>query len=908
MLRVFPFREEVPNMHRHPWSFHSGILRRAAALIGAALLVVSCGGGGKSAPQTVSLFSISGTITAPAGTVVDSDVNDLEAPFQANNPIAFAQAIPNPASVGGYVNVPGAGTTGGRSTISGDVSDFYRVSLVAGQIVRLDIGNLAGGADLEVFIYDNCAGVPVQSSTQTGATELITVDATGAGNACIEVVANAGGSNYVLSIGLALASAGATGGPDIAHEFVPGEVIVRFRDSALSSGETDSLSLRASTVGLDPVAGAARRAMLMRLGTGEKRARAFRKLGIPEVNADAVFAAANSVAREKWDTLRTIKALRRRADVIYAEPNYIRRAFAAPNDPFYPAQWHYPLINLPQAWDVTGLLGGANVIVAVIDTGVVLSHPDLSGRLIAGYDFISNPASAVDGNGRDNDPNDPGDQANGGSSFHGTHVAGTIAAATQNATGVAGVAGGAKVMPLRVLGKLGGTSMDIIEAIRYAAGLSNASGQLPTRADIINLSLGGSSFSQAEQNAFTDAINQGCIVIAAAGNDNTSVPSYPAAYFGVVSVSAVGPSKLKAPYSNFGPTIDVAAPGGDGTLDVNGDGYPDAVLSTAAQDGSPPALTYALYQGTSMAAPHVAGVAALMVGIRKANGQSLNPGEFDTMLSSGDITTDLNSSDMGRGLIDAHKAVVEAGGTPAPASLAVAPSALNFRTTLTSSLISVSNGGGGALTGVTVTEQVDQPWISVVPETINSDGLGTWRVTIDRAAVPDGTYAATLAVSSSTPNVANVDASVIMQDTTAPVGVTGDAGRHYVLVVDASTGDTVDGVGLNAVNGKYIFSFSGLRAGSYQIYAGTNLAQTTELIDFGQGLEPVLVICGPAEACGAYPTLEQPATLTVNASRSDLDFSTSFDATLGTASLGDTVPAARALLRFPVANPVGLAR
>jgi serine protease len=120
--------------------------------------------------------------------------------------------------------------------------------------------------------------------------------------------------------------------------------------------------------------------------------------------------------------------------------------------------------------------------------------------------------------------------------------------------------------------------------------------------------------------------------------------------------------------------------------------------------------------------------------------------------------------------------------------------------------------------------------------------------------------------------------------------------------VKADTGETVQDVGVNAVNGKYSYSFSGVPAGNYQIYAGTNLAQTTEIIDLGQGQGPqeFLVICGLAEACGAYPTLDQPATLIVNASRSSLDFSTSFDATLGTASLGNTAPASRALLRLPV--------
>lgn len=325
-------------------------------------------------------------------------------------------------------------------------------------------------------------------------------------------------------------------------------------------------------------AGGAGRAVLMHLRQGTAaHAKAFAALGItsngggimPTIGKRAV----GPLVTAKEDTIRVIKALRMRKDVLYAEPNYIVRPTATvPNDKYYPLQWHYPLINLPQAWEIST---GTDAIVAVIDTGVLLAHPDLQGQLLPGYDFISDPAMALDGDGIDNNPNDPGDGGQGNSSiFHGTHVAGTIAAATNNDIGVAGIAWNARIMPLRALGKGGGTLYDIDQAIRYAAGLSNDSGTLPARrADIINLSLGGGGYSRSEQDVVTQARNQGVIIVAAAGNDAGATPYYPASYDGVVSVSDVGIDKTLAPYSNYGPDVDVAAPGGDMSADRNNDGY-----------------------------------------------------------------------------------------------------------------------------------------------------------------------------------------------------------------------------------------------------------------------------------------------------------------------------------------------
>src|SRR5438477_12464332 len=200
-------------------------------------------------------------------------------------------------------------------------------------------------------------------------------------------------------------------------------------------------------------------------------------------------------ARATWSR---IEALRTATGVLGVDASFRRYAKKTPNDTRYGEQWDLPLIRCPEAWDVT--TGSSSVIVAVIDTGQT-DHPDLAGKQVAGYDFISDPANAADGGGRDSDPTDPGDGSGGQpSSFHGTHVSGTIGAATNNGLGVAGIAWGVSLMPLRVLGVNGGDDADIIAAIRYAAGLSNATGQLPsTRANVTNMSLGGGGFDQTFQ-------------------------------------------------------------------------------------------------------------------------------------------------------------------------------------------------------------------------------------------------------------------------------------------------------------------------------------------------------------------------------------------------------------------------
>ena len=316
-------------------------------------------------------------------------------------------------------------------------------------------------------------------------------------------------------------------------------------------------------------------------------------------------------------------------EVVYAEPDHIMQHTTIPNDTLFPEQWHYFApsagsfgINLPPAWElIQGLPDDLpSVVVAVIDTGIT-DHIEFADQTVPGFDFIKDELVANDGDGRDPDPSDPGDwitaeeSAEGffqgcpvrDSSWHGTHVAGIIAAATNNNDGVAGINWTAKILPVRVLGKCGGYSSDIVDGMRWAAGLSVPG--VPDNenpAKVLNLSLGGPGpCSVSIQNAITDINAVGATMVAAAGNNSVDASGFqPANCHGVITVAATNKAGHKASYSNFGTIVDISAPGGDSSA---------GILSTVDSGTKGPiGDTYDWYIGTSMAAPHVSGVASLL--------------------------------------------------------------------------------------------------------------------------------------------------------------------------------------------------------------------------------------------------------------------------------------------------------
>ncbi|MEM8512654.1 serine protease [Massilia sp. MP_M2] len=363
----------------------------------------------------------------------------------------------------------------------------------------------------------------------------------------------------------------------------------------------------------------------------------------------------------------------RDASIEYAEPDRIMTHSATATDPRFTDQWHYydavGGLRLPTAWDIST---GTGVVVAVIDTGY-RPHADLNGQILPGYDFISTAAIGNDGNGRDNDATDPGDGVTAGacgggqpfsdqpSSWHGTHVAGTVAARTNNGAGVAGVAYNAKILPVRVLGKCGGYTSDIADAIIWASGGTVAGVPAnPNKARVLNLSLGGGGACSATmQNAVNGARGRGAVVVAAAGNSAMNVSNAsPANCAGVIAVAATGRTGGRARYSNFGTLVSVAAPGGDGA---------SGVLSTLNSGrGAPLADTYAVYQGTSMAAPHVAGVAALMLALNT----NLTPDVIAAQLKSTARAFPASCTGCGAGIVNARAAADWAKSSAAPVAVA----------------------------------------------------------------------------------------------------------------------------------------------------------------------------------------------------------------------------------------------
>ena len=830
-------------------------------LLGMALTILGCSFDGDDRSNSTQQLSsnLSGTITAAARFVADSDVNDPVAAYIPNDTFAQAQVLPNPVVVGGYVNLPQTGPPG-RSLTNGDPLDFFSVDLAAGQAITLYVSE-ATGVHLDLALYDANQAL-VDESLGPAAVELVAAPTDG--TYFVEVRAVEKASTYNLTVGQP-APAAANYALRLSDEFVPGEVIVRFQAQPHGIAPAQS----AAAIGMKLAAGAPGREMLLFIGDAIAQQHAARTLGIPEAHLS--IRADDPATQRKRQTLQIISALRKRPDVKSADPNYIRRPSAGTDDPQYPLQWHYPLINLPQAWDVT--TGSTNVIVAVIDTGVLLNHPDLQGRLIAGYDFISDPAIAGDGDGIDSNPDDPGDQSPGGSSFHGTHVTGTIAALTGNAQGVAGVTQATQVMPLRALGIGGGTEYDIMQAVRYAAGLDNDSKILPEqKATVINLSLGGGGFSQSAQEVFSAARAQGLIVVAAAGNSSDTAPSYPAAYEGVISVSAMDINANLAWYSNSGPTIDVAAPGGDTGADFNGDGYPDGVLSTCGDDTSKPIrYNYCFSQGTSMASPHVAGVAALM----KAVYPILTPDEFDQLLINGLLTNSAGRDDQfGYGQIDAFRAVAaaqdRAGGAPLPPTIIVRPAFLNLAVSGTapqSADLEIRNGVQAPMTISSVISDPTAAWLSVAEKTVDANKLGIYSVTADPGSLTPGVYAASITVTAVEPSVKSAAVPVRLQVFSPVSG--GNVGVIYVLLVDPNTLETVAqaDVPFDAGTAQYRYTFTDVPAGTYKIYAGTDSDNDLLIGDSG-------------EALGAYLTVDQPTSVEVPGTNTELDFAVGFEVAL----------------------------
>jgi serine protease len=472
--------------------------------------------------------------------------------------------------------------------------------------------------------------------------------------------------------------------------------IVKYRDG--SSQRADTAQLKAS---LDKAARG--------LPANKGRTMSLQHLRRLAIQADVIKSDRKLDAADAASLMRQIAA---DPSVEFVEVDAWMRPVLTPNDTNFSQQYGFGTgnggIRATEAWDTTS---GSGTVVAVLDTGIT-THSDLGANILPGYDFISDTFVARDGGGRDSNPADPGDwnpvagECYAGSpvtnsSWHGTHVTGTVAAVTNNAKGVAGTAFSAKVVPVRVLGRCGGLTSDISDAIIWASG-GTVSG-IPANAnpaEAINLSLGGGgSCSSTYQNAINGAVGRGTTVVVAAGNSNANVSgSVPANCANVVAVASITSTGARSSFSNYGSGIDVAAPG-------------SAIVSTLnSGTTSPGSEGYASYNGTSMAAPHVAGVVAL---IQSVANPAKTPAQVEALLkSSARAFPSTPSQPIGSGIVNA-KAAVDAAGGPPPSGQTYTNSAdftINDNATV-SSPITVSGRTGNAPSNAAVAVNIVHTYI-----------------------------------------------------------------------------------------------------------------------------------------------------------------------------------------------------
>ncbi|WP_082576686.1 S8 family serine peptidase [Lysobacter sp. Root604] len=608
-------------------------------------------------------------------------------------------------------------------------------------------------------------------------------------------------SNTTLRV-RALAAATALALTSIAAPAFAGHAVV----SGLKSGEHYSRFIVKYKNGSAPTASTA--SVASSLGAASARtvlpaASKGKRLGLKHLRRMAMGAdvVVNDTALNSDEARAVIQQLAADPNVEWVQPDYIMHALAVPNDTRFNEQWHYANsavgINAPTAWNSTS---GNGVVVAVIDSGIV-SHPDLNANVLTGYDFVTSTTgfsatdcggvagcgASDDGNGRDANPNDSSGV------YHGTHVAGTIGAVTNNASGVAGVAYGARIVPIRVLGREGsGATSDIADAIVWASGGAVAGAPANANpAEVINMSLGGDapcSATPAYQTAINTATANGSIVVAAAGNSNIDVAgSTPASCNNVISVAASDQGGKRAWYSTYGATIDITAPGGE-TCSPTNEFLPlnrvpragdctrshdaQGVLSTYSNDG------YAFEQGTSMASPHVAGVVALIQAV------SATPKTFEQVRqilanTARPISAANCPGGCGPGLIDAAAAVAAAGGG-GPVNAAPVANFASSASGLTVSFTDTSSDSDGTI--------ASRSWSF-------GDGTTSTLANPSKTYAAAGTYTVTLTVTDNGGATNTKTGSVT-------VSASGNVRQTYTNSADYSIGDFATAESAITVSGR----------------------------------------------------------------------------------------------------------
>jgi serine protease len=842
-------------------------------------------------------YTIKGVISVAETAEVDSDTNDPNSVYKSNDTPSRAQSVNNPSLLVGHLTFKGQGPTGPNRT-QGDLADYYKVRLTAGQVVELEFSSDPADIDIDLFITKASGtgiGTIVGQSTGESRYECVRVATTGDYYISAEVyeASSVGDTVYQMRISAPggssnCSNATADGGLNI----IAGQILAKpiTSNPMLKSASVSAAMAQMISPDIENRIGPALYEMPI---ANAVRAQGLSLTAKSAVQAKSVAAQGVSYASEKnpeltpeslavLQTIAYAKAMSRSGQFEYAFPNFRVKTFQTtttvgvfpPNDREYARQrWHYDMISLPAAMNTLAAMPAQPTrrpIVAVVDTGIVKNHPDLAGNIIAGYDFVSSASVSGDGNGIDSDPDDTA-RASTQPSFHGSHVAGTVGAVTFNGTGGAGVAPMARLMPIRVLGEGGsGSFSDILQGILFAARLTNSSGTLPPeRADVINLSLGGSGTCPSQlRDVFDQVRAQGTVVVIASGNesqDNVFTPvGMPANCAGVIAVAAVNATRGRAFYSNVGPENAIAAPGGDVSKSTTGTGDPDGIFSTVASfQGGVRVPTYTHLMGTSMATPHVAGVVALMRWVNP----NLTVAQIDTLIRGGTISDDLGAVGKdnlyGAGLINAKRAVdaaiasLGAGGptptpTPTPSPPPVAgqiepsPASISFGSTRTSAEIVLRRVGTTTERVVSVISTLASVTVAPKPGAVDANGLGTYVVTLNRSALVAAAFAQ-INVTTNTRTI-GVPVNADRRDSNAPIGTYGPV---YILAFDADKPDDPAIAGslvANPVNGEYSYSVT--------IPGTTAKPAPSKVVIFAGGdTDNNGNICARGEACGAYPSL-----------------------------------------------------
>ena len=589
------------------------------------------------------------------------------------------------------------------------------------------------------------------------------------------------------------------------------------------------------------------------------------------------------------------------ADVEYAVPDRRRWAMAVPNDPLYAAnasaalaagQWYLrapdstfvSAIDAVGAWSLS--TGSANLVVADIDTGVLPGHPDLANKLVAGYDFITDVATAGDGNGRDPDPTDPGDWTTAGecgagitattSSWHGTQTSSLIGAQTGNAIGMASVGHDVKVQEARVLGKCGGYDSDIQAAMLWAGGLSNIPYANPTPARVLNLSLGSSGTCDVN---YTDVVNQlaaaGVVVVAAAGNDGLAV-GIPANCPGVIAVAGLRHTGTKVGYSDLGPEVAISAPAGNC---VNLSGACLYPILTATNTGSTTAVanTYSdstnYSVGTSFATPMVAGTVALMLSVNP----NLTVAQVTSLLKSSARAFPTTSTDptvgvcttptatpqnsecicttavCGAGMLDAAAAVAAAQATAAPLVSIAASSG----TVTVGTAVSFDASGSTVPAGRSIARYA---WTISAGSGVAAFTSGTGAATASVDTLTAGSFTVTLTVTDS----AGVSSSASQTVTVNPLGAPTVSLQASATTVAAGSTVGFDGSGSTAAPSLSIVSYAwsiGSGASLASFSSGTTSATAT-VLTHGAGSGSFTVTLTVTDSAGVSSSRSQTISVT----------------------------------------------